>query len=40
MAVQMEENMSKKALLIGILVITIAMLFLTWAALQLFSPRM
>ncbi len=40
MAVQMEENMSKKALLIGILVIAIAMLFLTWAALQMFSPRM
>lgn len=32
--------MSKKALLIGLLVIVIAMLFLTWAALTLFGPRM
>lgn len=39
-AVQMEENMSKKALLIGILVIVIGMLFLTWAALTVFGPRM
>ena len=32
--------MSKKALLIGLLVIAIAMLFLTWAALMMFGPRM
>lgn len=39
-AVRMEENMSQKVLLIGILVCVIAILFLMWATLTLLGPRM